>query len=352
MDHVQYNDIFEELKRWLRPIDLYNLVQTCKSYNKLITMKDIKMSTMCEIDASLRAIWGTDFDEFKIACKNSNAKIVGSFITECILGEKWNDDICILVPCNELDNLFDKTAGLYLFQAENYEFGDVNNMRIIEYVFFKLRSISINASANVRKVTYNVNRRNIVLRETKLLKYNVNSNEYISGESSECMRIYKINEIFTKHTNFYPSCMLHRKYRAKGFTFYDRDGIISDRDIWKKMHIDIIKVTPYGNKTAEERLQLLSEQGRGYVYDDHVVASGVGSEKKLYTAYRKPIGSDRYFISCFYNHADCLFRDMYPGVEHLHHIFFGDQTLFVIDTFDKVDDPLLCTYSNSDEEIK
>uniref|UniRef100_A0A6C0C8J7 F-box domain-containing protein n=1 Tax=viral metagenome TaxID=1070528 RepID=A0A6C0C8J7_9ZZZZ len=342
MDYIRYNDIFKELKQWLRPIDLYKLAQTCKSYCMMITMKDIKISTMHEIDRYLYEILGTDYDGFKLASKNSKGIIGGSLITQCILGEKWNDMVYIIVDSGELNHLFNEATGKYIFQEKDYKSGDVNNIKIIEYVYLKFSHLIYAYSTNNR-ITLCIHGKNIIIDALENIyeerqKYDVCKNIYMLGESFQHMYIHQINKIFIKQTNFIPDCVLHKKYRARGFSFYDADGkIVADRDIWKKMNIDIIKAVPYGNKTSEKRLQILYVE-HGYIHENHILATY--SRRILFSVNLFPISGGQ-IVSCFDDRKkDCLFQEMYPEVEHLHG-FFGDRkTLFVINTCTDVDDPI------------
>uniref|UniRef100_A0A6C0CAK4 F-box domain-containing protein n=1 Tax=viral metagenome TaxID=1070528 RepID=A0A6C0CAK4_9ZZZZ len=350
MEYIRYNDIFGEIKQWLRPIDLYNFVQTCKVYQKIITMKDIKISTICEIDRRLYAIFGTDFDEFKIVSKNSKVIVGGSFMIQCVLGEKWDDDIYVHVHFNELNHLFSGVTGKYLFQEENYKFGDVNDMKIIEYIFSKFSHDYIIVyifDDQVNQVVLNIYGTRIVFgyidffNYIKEWVYDVGRNTYQLGGSFQYVSFHRINEIFTKRTNFFPDCVLHRKYRARGFTFYDAyNNIVSDRDIWKKMNIDIIKIKPYDNKSPEKRLQILGGQSGGYVHKGNIIAASLIPEENLYIANRCP-KRNGYLYSCFYgSDTDCLFKEIYPGVEHLHYFIDHHQTLFVIDTCSEVNNSI------------
>uniref|UniRef100_A0A6C0CA92 F-box domain-containing protein n=1 Tax=viral metagenome TaxID=1070528 RepID=A0A6C0CA92_9ZZZZ len=347
MDHILYDDIFEELKQWLRPIDLYNLVQTCKSYRKMITMKDIKTSTIHEIDRRLCAIFGSDYDKFELVLKNSNAVVVGSLITQCILGEKWDDDIHIIVDSNELNYSFNETTRKFMFQEEDYKPGNVSDMKIIEYISLKFGSNFIfDTHHKIYNVALYIRGKNIMIDDISQIvykerqKYDICKNTYRLGESLQYMHIHQINKIFTKHTNFYPDCALHKKYKARGFSFYDADDkIMPDRDIWRKMNIDIIKVTPCDNKSPEERLQILTKQEHGYVHKNYILVSGSSPEEDLYSVYRYPTPQG-YIVSCFgESKKDCLFQEMYSGVEHLHYFYGINQTLFVINTCTDVNDP-------------
>jgi len=105
MDIIFFSDIFINIKRLLIPKDLYNLMLTCKYYIKNSLKNDFKSIIINEINRRLRLIFKDDFDEFKKAMQESNAVIVGSFITQCILDERWEySDISICVPITPYKN--------------------------------------------------------------------------------------------------------------------------------------------------------------------------------------------------------------------------------------------------------
>uniref|UniRef100_A0A6C0C9S5 F-box domain-containing protein n=1 Tax=viral metagenome TaxID=1070528 RepID=A0A6C0C9S5_9ZZZZ len=65
MQYICYRDILGELKKLLKPIDLYRLSLTCKEYRKVISMQDIKESTKNEIYRRLDKIFSIIVDNRK-----------------------------------------------------------------------------------------------------------------------------------------------------------------------------------------------------------------------------------------------------------------------------------------------
>ena len=84
MNQVLFGDIFINIEQLLQPKDLYVLSQSCKKYNQMII---IKKSIICEINKRLRHILGNEYEKFIESMVNADAAIVGSFITQCLLGE-------------------------------------------------------------------------------------------------------------------------------------------------------------------------------------------------------------------------------------------------------------------------
>jgi hypothetical protein len=87
MIQVLFGDIFINIEYHLVPIDLYHLSQSCKKYNKMIIKENIKKSTINEINMRLRRHFSDNCDEFIKVMQRADGAIIGSFITQCLLGE-------------------------------------------------------------------------------------------------------------------------------------------------------------------------------------------------------------------------------------------------------------------------
>jgi len=61
MNKVLFGDAFNIIKQFLLPIELYQLSQSCKKYNQLITENAINNNTIDEMMKRLRIIFGNDF---------------------------------------------------------------------------------------------------------------------------------------------------------------------------------------------------------------------------------------------------------------------------------------------------
>uniref|UniRef100_A0A6C0CC07 Uncharacterized protein n=1 Tax=viral metagenome TaxID=1070528 RepID=A0A6C0CC07_9ZZZZ len=328
MENIIYDDVLNELKLSMIPIDLYNLSRTCNRYNKSIPIKYIKERIMNEIDRRLRIIFGEDFEEFAAIFRNSKAVITGSFITQCILGEYWDNNIDIIVDKDELNEPF--SFNLHLkdeFLIASFR----NDKKIIRYAFFKYEYDLISTMPYeclyVTNIMFKVNETCITFEIADQQKHNICKNTYGLDKT---MFIYTMNEISSRCTNFYPDLDLHAKYRKRGFRFYDDNKkVVANCDIWKKMNINFVKITPCDNKSTEERLQILTTNARDYVHIEHVIANEYGED--LYTVHNDL--KNHRFVSCFHKFItnSCLFKDMYPGVEHLHSYVDDNQTLLVVD---------------------
>ena len=85
-------------------MDLYNLAQTCKRFQKQIKMVHMKKSVHHEVQRRMGHICGNKWNTISKVMKKSGAIISGSFVLQCIMGEQWNgSDIDIYVKCDLFD---------------------------------------------------------------------------------------------------------------------------------------------------------------------------------------------------------------------------------------------------------
>uniref|UniRef100_A0A6C0CA66 F-box domain-containing protein n=1 Tax=viral metagenome TaxID=1070528 RepID=A0A6C0CA66_9ZZZZ len=348
MEYIHFNDILKEIKDRLIPIDLYNFARTCKRINKLITMRDIEKSTIDEINRRLSAIFDENFQGFKAVLQNSNAAVVGEFVTQCILGEYWDTNaIAIHLDDDELNHLFDRRTKK--FKCDDIEFDkDVNNMTITEYMFLNYKNyrfksdyhksfdeiIFITFIVGCTKITFSCN-------SIEFDKYNICKNMY-TCQNKEKVSIFKINEIFTKCTNFYPNESVHLAYRTRGFSFYDYDNvIIPDNKLFERMDIRVIKIVPC--ISSHIRFEILSKNKYHYKCDGDTILHSYTPSQPHLCIYKKIyhlpcLLEEGYITSCIcHTRTPCLFEEIHPGVEHLHGYISNVKILFIIDTFKSID---------------
>lgn len=91
-----------EIINYLTPIDLYNIMQTCKQYRKIITENHFNKRVISEINKRLYNIFGNDMQTFKNSM-NNDFVITGSFIIQCILGEIWDDSDLNIFKCSNIN---------------------------------------------------------------------------------------------------------------------------------------------------------------------------------------------------------------------------------------------------------
>lgn len=84
---------------YMSALSLYNLSLSCKKFKCKITEKEIKDNVINNIHQRFRTIFSDDADEFVQALKADNGAVVGSLITQIMLGETWKDeDVYISIP--------------------------------------------------------------------------------------------------------------------------------------------------------------------------------------------------------------------------------------------------------------
>jgi hypothetical protein len=119
MEQTLFGDPFCHIKSCLSPKCLYELSQTCSHYQHLGSKIEFETTLYKEINRRLKFIFNDQYEDFKMAMKESGAAISGSFILQCLLGETWNDsDIDIYLQKNE-DTLPLSPYGYDISKIEN-----------------------------------------------------------------------------------------------------------------------------------------------------------------------------------------------------------------------------------------
>lgn len=96
---VLFGDTSANIVRYMPVRSLYNLSLSCKKFNCKTIGKKIKDNVIDEIHLRIRRIFYDDTDEFMRALKADSGAVVGSLITQIMLGEIWNDeDMCVCIP--------------------------------------------------------------------------------------------------------------------------------------------------------------------------------------------------------------------------------------------------------------
>lgn len=91
MNQVLFGDPFVRIVLHLAPKNLHILTQVCSTYKQLITENVMLNNAKHCIKNRLREILDNKYDDFMKLCCDLNASVEGSFVAECILGERWND---------------------------------------------------------------------------------------------------------------------------------------------------------------------------------------------------------------------------------------------------------------------
>lgn len=208
------------------PLHMYTLSQTCKRLNNILTKDRIRARIIVEIKRNLRIIFGDDSEELIRTLEASNGVIIGSFITQAMLGELWPDDV----------------IEIYITRSHD---GD--------YVLKTIEKHQVHQSKNVSGILthynryYRVNKYNVVVRSCSSENFSQNVRKYLLFDNcharnniydvaSNELLIDTMHEIFMKQTNLSVNeshCYFEYFYR-KGFTFYrsrEDKQILSDEEL-------------------------------------------------------------------------------------------------------------------------
>jgi predicted MPP superfamily phosphohydrolase len=330
----------------LIPMDLYNLVQTCKRYQQKIKMTHIKKSTLDEIDRRLFKIFGTNLDSFKNVLRESDATISGSFIIQCILGERWSwSDIDIYVNTEIFVKFVKserKTRPVVVNRLSPKKKERKNILKYLKNEYGSHGNFRDDYGDDITDmINFNVNKNKIQI--IGIYDKNFKSYMEISFDFNICKNMYayrnidifQINEIFTKCTNFAPRYDLKKnidrylKYRERGFNFYlgTKNDLVTNSNILNHLCIDIIHVDPI-KKSHRKCKKIMSDVNNNFMCIKNII-SFVEDPKKLPRAnYKKLLKiQDSELITDvqIYPCSDlftCLFNYIYPNICHLHaHIY-------------------------------
>lgn len=92
----------------LEPLDEYRLSQTCRTFHTKYCNDLLK-----KINTRLVNIFGDKLPELKKIMSETNSVISGSFIVQCLLGEKWKSDVDFFVS-HESDQMMTKIDNFML----------------------------------------------------------------------------------------------------------------------------------------------------------------------------------------------------------------------------------------------
>uniref|UniRef100_A0A6C0C6K8 Uncharacterized protein n=1 Tax=viral metagenome TaxID=1070528 RepID=A0A6C0C6K8_9ZZZZ len=352
MEVILFGDVFDHIIiPFLVPIDLYNLVQTCRKYQKKIKMSHIKKSTIREMNRRLYRIFGRDLDGFKSALKNSNGIISGSFVLQCILGEKWdNSDVdvyvdALLFESNTYPNIFNNMPNHLKFDTrfvsdelikiiDNYEepcsikediFGF---MKRKNYSAWQLDVHGYCSPDLVNIVDYTINTKKIQIIGTT--EKNLTSFIMDSYDFDVCKNIYDynnvtiycLNDIFTKNTNFNKTYDIDKnvqrylKYSKRGFEFYSQKKVnkINDINVFDHVGIETIKIIPTDDKYKSITTNNFACMENGIYFMRK--PGSISRKDMVFKIQDNNLTLDK--IPAYRCDSKCLFHSIYPKIYHLH----------------------------------
>jgi len=251
------SDILNELFKYIKIVDIYNLSLTSKYYHDIIK---IEQHIIKEIHSRLYKIFVEDLYKFKELLKIINGFISGSFIIQCILGDEFvSVDIDIYIPTSK-KNITDKEYPnpnidifhnfIYKYLPVSYEasiYGDVNVGCVTDYFKYdyghkaldniQVQLIEFEGSSNLKFIDTNFDFdicKNIYSGDNLIIKnmYNI------------CNKIIDLKNILcTEEVN-----RRYIKYKSRGFTFINENLMrLGDITTYKENFIpkDIIMKYPH-----------------------------------------------------------------------------------------------------------
>ncbi len=239
---VLYGDVFwHNIINYLSPIDLYNLVQTCKYYEQNINMQHVKNNTIKQLNNKLSNIFGPKLPEFKNILQDVNGIISGSCILQSILGEKWEkSDIDIFIPVrgnvitntpsdnpkSEMDDFMFANGKMTDYDAANRYYSNICGRIIVWCRTYKINNqlvqvILINVENRINKMCDFI---------FKNFDFDICKNIYHRENNNDNIVIHNIKDVLTKQTTFkigtrFGSSVLRcEKYMKRGFTFINPEN--------------------------------------------------------------------------------------------------------------------------------
>jgi hypothetical protein len=240
MNTIFHGDIFDYIiVDYLNVKDLYRLHKIDKHFTHFIEKVVIR-----EINRRLSVVFGDNLSQFKKVFEDTKNVISGSFITQCILGEKWKDsdiDIYTSIKGNEIEKdgfTYNKTEDFIYGVMKYKDVGhtarsgyshnlDTDNVKIVD-----VRDYEIDDS-KVQIIKVNVGKGYDEMKEFiyDTFDFDFCKNIYSIKDGKECVTIYNIDEIISKDVEFKVGFRLGSsierclKYKKREFKFTNLDNL-------------------------------------------------------------------------------------------------------------------------------
>jgi len=222
--------IQNDIGKYFTPLDIYKLAIIMPQFRNIYFASLVKRLIIKEITNRLKFMMGSKYGEFVKIMKESYGFISGSFIIQCILNEKWDDDkIEIFIPfigntnmtqwkCGYLKsnlNIFiEKELGVRSILHLNCQLNNkIKDIRVLD----KFKIISAEYDDNI-----NIDSMKKIINDT--FDFDISKNFYCFNNEDD-IYIHNINNILTKNTKFScnelwtSSILSYMKYSDRGFKF-------------------------------------------------------------------------------------------------------------------------------------
>uniref|UniRef100_A0A6C0C710 Uncharacterized protein n=1 Tax=viral metagenome TaxID=1070528 RepID=A0A6C0C710_9ZZZZ len=314
MEQVLFGDVFANIEPYLFPIDLHNLLLSCKRYNKMISINDIKKNAIIGIKKLLRENLDDNYDEFVEVMQKTGATIVGNFITQYLCGDIL-DYVNILIKNNDnmivefmVNKKYSGRQGIGTF-INNWR--QQTRMTTMQY-FIK------NIELNICSLSESISNETFV---HNYIGYAGNKNTYKFATNE--LHINRIEEIFAKVTTIStskPLSLLSRsfaEFHERGFRFYFPDNptkLITNDEIFHS-YFNIMKVK---EKNYREQIngRFVIENNSICTIDAHsnvfdiIDVSFYEEQDETYTSL--------YIQKCAFPQKKCVIQTLFPKMNHYH----------------------------------
>jgi len=233
MGHIISHDAFIEIENHLIPQDLYNLSRTCKEYGNVFTENSIKNSIVGAIKNRFREILRDSYDETMCLFKESKGVIVGSFVTDVMLG--------IVTDC---------TVHVYMQGTVNKIYKHPCSTANFHLLLIDCKDLGHHVKSNLHTTYHNVDK-NIYHFEKDQL--HITSIDNIFKKQSAMLR---------KHRE---SDWQFKKLYNNGFKFYENEKYMTDEEIFDARY-DVLYV--------EKNMYQMADDCRDIIIEDEVIYHG------------------------------------------------------------------------------
>ncbi len=263
-------------------IDLYNLSQTCKYYNKNI---NIKHNIIDSIDSKLLEIFGKDFGAFKNVLRKTKGIISGSFIIQSILNTHWaNSDIDIYIPIKgnvitkieESGNIkteMDDFMYSIMEWRDSLQYGSYPETFESDIVWVRTYKKQ-DAKYNIQVILIDDNADYIHEFIKEDFDLDICKNAYWNYENVDKINVTTLKGIVTKNTTFsfgkraIQSFLRCEKYVSRGFSFVEKNPSKNTIMI-KNVKTSIHEFKLYNNENSgNKKYELIGNHYPSTIFDE------------------------------------------------------------------------------------
>lgn len=309
MQSTELKQIFpQHIQHHLSPIDLINLIQVSRHLSSFVTTKTCSKIITTRIKKVLERMFGQDLEWFLQIMQEHNMALYGRFIFDCVLGREVDSDIEDLQMYVILDNMSDELAR----KLDQKEYKYNPEMMAILFPFRGHRKFQ----TLMLWVVISPDR-----DAEKMNNLDIQKNFWCPGK----LYVHKLFDICTKemsYDNALSSPWYVMKYYNMGFKFTKDGKVLTDVEV-KNGLLKFLDIEYYDriDHRIDERIQEYLKRDAWYAMKEPIVwSSGDNYVVRRSTGvYKKFAGRGEICNMTACINEDCLFRFVFPGVEHHNH---------------------------------